>query len=371
VLSVLQADLPVLPAGLTSAAAVLDAPARPEDADAGADQRIFRLFACCIPVRGARRSTLCDLQRQSYRLIPNALYEILTVHRGRTVEEVKEALGHEHAETIDEYFAFLVEHDFGFWCDDPDAYPELDLTWEAPERVTNAIIDTGRDSRHDYARILAQLDELGCRALQLRWFHPVPLSELDAVLALTCRNRLRSLDVVVPHTDELSDEVLEALCSRHQRVFSVFVHSAPEKRVRRVRGGMAVISHRPEVVDSAAHCGQVSPAYFNVTLGAFTEAQAHNSCLNRKISVDERGEIRNCPAMPRSFGNAASTSLHAALAADGFRDLWKVSKDQVDVCRDCEFRFVCTDCRAFTQNAADPLSKPAKCAYDPYTAQWR
>jgi len=47
-----------------------------------------------------------------------------------------------------------------------------------------------------------------------------------------------------------------------------------------------------------------------------------------------------------------------------------ITKDQVAVCRDCEFRYVCTDCRAYTQDADDPYSKPAKCTYDPYTATW-
>ena len=45
---------------------------------------VFALFACCIPVKGARRSTLCDLQRGSFQFIPNGLYEILTEHAGKT-----------------------------------------------------------------------------------------------------------------------------------------------------------------------------------------------------------------------------------------------------------------------------------------------
>jgi SPASM domain peptide maturase of grasp-with-spasm system len=103
----------------------------------------------------------------------------------------------------------------------------------------------------------------------------------------------------------------------------------------------------------------------------FTESQRHNSCLNRKLSVDARGEIRNCPSMERSFGNVRDTSLHSALLHRDFRELWALNKDQVEVCKDCEFRYICVDCRAYIVNPDDRHSKPAKCGYDPYTATWR
>jgi len=40
------------------------------------------------------------------------------------------------------------------------------------------------------------------------------------------------------------------------------------------------------------------------------------------------------------------------------------------VCKDCEFRYVCTDCRAYRADAEDLYSKRARCSYDPYTATW-
>ncbi|HLL83069.1 MAG TPA: SPASM domain-containing protein, partial [Longimicrobium sp.] len=110
--------------------------------------------------------------------------------------------------------------------------------------------------------------------------------------------------------------------------------------------------------------------YFSVNLELFSEGQRFNSCLNRKISVDRFGEIRNCPSTPRSYGHVHDTSLHSALAHREFRELWEVNKDQVEVCRDCEFRYVCTDCRAYIAEPADRFSKPSKCTYDPYTARW-
>ena len=102
----------------------------------------------------------------------------------------------------------------------------------------------------------------------------------------------------------------------------------------------------------------------------FTEAQHHNTCLNRKICIDENGDIRNCPAMKKSYGNIRDTTLKEAIEKPGFKDCWTICKDQIDVCKDCEFRYMCTDCRAFIKDPENLYSQPAKCTYNPYICLW-
>jgi SPASM domain peptide maturase of grasp-with-spasm system len=132
-----------------------------------------------------------------------------------------------------------------------------------------------------------------------------------------------------------------------------------------------VLEYRTEVVDSPTCCGKIHPGYFVVDVETFAEGQRHNTCLNRKISVDARGEIRNCPSLARSYGNVREVPLHSALAQRDFTALWSINKDQIAICKDCEFRYICTDCRAYIQDAGDLYSKPSKCTYDPYTAEWQ
>jgi SPASM domain peptide maturase of grasp-with-spasm system len=330
----------------------------------------FVLFANCVPVRGARRSTICDLQRGVTHPVPNGLYEVVTAGRGRTLAELKAIYGADASEVLEEYFTFLLENDLGFWCDDPSAFPAMDLSWDYPGKVSNAIVDVGEASDHDFASLVAQLGALGCRALQLRVFAPWPLARLDEALSHTVGSRLRTVEVIFPWSDQWTAQELATVVFRHQRVSSMLVHSAPETHVQEFRPGDTPIRYTTQPIDHHSHCGQVHPGYFTATLGGFTEARGANSCLNRKISVDEYGEIRNCPSMPRGFGNAAVVPLATALEADGFREHWGVSKDQVETCRDCEFRYVCTDCRAFVRDPRDARSKPARCSYDPYTATW-
>jgi SPASM domain peptide maturase of grasp-with-spasm system len=101
------------------------------------------------------------------------------------------------------------------------------------------------------------------------------------------------------------------------------------------------------------------------------------SCLNREISIDADGNIKNCPSMKESFGNIRDTTLAEAIEKPGFKKYWDINKDQIAVCKDCEFRYICTDCRAYVEDPHDAsgpdgtnLSKPLKCGYNPYTGEW-
>jgi SPASM domain peptide maturase of grasp-with-spasm system len=117
-------------------------------------------------------------------------------------------------------------------------------------------------------------------------------------------------------------------------------------------------------------CGLIRKAFFSLNIENIRESLHHNSCLNRKISIDAEGNIKNCPSMKESFGNIKDTTLAEAIEKPGFKKYWDINKDKIHVCKDCEFRYICTDCRAYVEDPEDILSKPLKCGYNPYTGEW-
>ena len=49
--------------------------------------------------------------------------------------------------------------------------------------------------------------------------------------------------------------------------------------------------------------------------------------------------------------------------------------DNVLICRDCEYRYACFDCRPLAKASAGETAEylsapPARCTYNPYTGQW-
>lgn len=119
------------------------------------------------------------------------------------------------------------------------------------------------------------------------------------------------------------------------------------------------------------HCGIISSKYFYANVKLFTESQQHNTCLNKKVSIDKNGNIKNCPSMPKSFGNITNTTLQKTLDQPSFKNYWSISKDKIDTRKLCEFRHICTDCRAYIEDPENIYSKPLKCGYEPHTNEWK
>ncbi len=74
--------------------------------------------------------------------------------------------------------------------------------------------------------------------------------------------------------------------------------------------------------------------------------------------------------MKESFGNLTDTTLVEAIEKPGFQKTLGYKKNFITKCKDCEFRYICTDCRANLENPDDIYSAPCKCSYDPYTGEW-
>jgi SPASM domain peptide maturase of grasp-with-spasm system len=327
------------------------------------------LFSCCVAVKGNQRSLVADLQRSSFEFIPNSLFDILA-SESKSISSIKAQFNNQYDEVINEYFAFLEEKELIFFTDTPQYFPKMDLRWEEPFKITNAIIDINL-LELSWANIIQEFEELGCKHVQIRSFQHKPLSFFDDILQKCENKRLVSVELIIKWQVDFTKEQLTDFCNKYPRISTITVHSAlTDETVHSSPQGMGNVEFVTQTITSKEHCGIVSPDYFTINIKTFTEAQQHNTCLNRKISIDTEGYIRNCPSMPEHYGNIKDTTLQEAMKHPDFKKYWFVNKDQISVCKDCEFRYICTDCRAYRENPEDLYSKPLKCGYNPYTCEW-
>jgi SPASM domain peptide maturase of grasp-with-spasm system len=332
----------------------------------------FKLFADCIPVRGVVRSVIYDLGRRDFKLIPNELYDILTEYHTKTLEDINICYNNEQDEIIDEYFTFLVANEFGFYCtkEELDLFPPLPKEFDIPSAISNAIIDTNKGSNHNYGNIFSQLKELQCRFIQLRFYEFITYTDLEKILQKSSDRNIKGLDLILAFGPEFTQRKIEKLIELFP-ISKIEFHSVDKKNYGLVplkRDFEAVVLFTKNRVTDHTHCGMTDPAYFRVNKEMFLESLKFNSCLNKKISIDVNGNIKNCPSMPQSYGNIKTTTLWTVLHKQGFKKVWAIGKDKVNICRHCEFRYMCTDCRAYVKDTE--YSKPEKCNYDPFTGVW-
>lgn len=341
------------------------------------NKQYFKLFAHCIPVTGHLRSSICDLQREEIYYIPNEIAQFLSATTPMPLCEIRSAMGNCPYDW-DEYVGYLVKNELGFFTDEPECFPALPMDWLTPAYITNAIVDISEEYEVEFSRIFDQLATVGCRHLQLRFYRESSLAELDGMLALLEGTLFRSVEVIVKFSQSMNGDACEMLTNTHKRLKSIFIHSAPVTQLYKIVDktigygtNMGNIIFTEQHITSNACCGVIGPLTFSVNIRTFTEAQLFNTCLNRKVGIDTNGDIKNCPSSLEVYGNIYAHDLAAVLPGNSrYESKWHMKKNDIKVCRDCEHRFVCLDCRVYTADTGDSMSKPAKCLYNPYTAQW-
>jgi SPASM domain peptide maturase of grasp-with-spasm system len=341
----------------------------------------LHVHADCIPVKGASRSAFYDLTRQELVFFPTDYYQVLEYLGSDKLGPLLEALTcAEEKQLVTDFIHFLDHHELITFLKDPALFPPLAEHWDLPAIIQNAIVDV--DSLyHDFGLIFRDLDQLGCQQVQIRSFSNLLQTEdLYRLLAAAQHTSLQGVELLLRYDPAILDAAYIRLVEEQPLISNLTIHGAPQARTLIVDYGVDEEAGRyirkqihlvTQVIDSQLHCGVLSPQHLNApAVSNFFETKSHNGCLNRKVSVDANGEIRNCPSLPQSYGNIRDTRLPEAISKPGFQDKWHITKDQIETCRDCEFRYVCSDCRAYVDKPLDPYSKPLKCGYNPYTTEW-
>ncbi|MFD2286169.1 grasp-with-spasm system SPASM domain peptide maturase [Pedobacter petrophilus] len=335
----------------------------------------LNLFANCLLVKGANRSLICDLQLNKSYPISNGVYDILSFLKEHAIEDCIDKYGLVNEEAILSYVDFILYKELGFKDDRIlEELAPLNLSWDNFSDITNVIIEYNENLNYD-CQFIKQLFNLNVSGLEIRCYHSPNLEKLGAFLETFNGTVLNHIKLILPYSSDLNIKVLEKLIKKNLRIKNFLIHSAPSDTTFKVYKDSVQVIHFAQAINNCLFCGMIRSAYFTTNIELFTESQHHNTCLNRKLSITGDGLIKNCPSMQESYGNMLETELDNVLADKDFRKYWNLKKDDVAVCKECEFRYVCTDCRAFTEqtkknNEGLDISKPLKCGYNPYTNQW-
>lgn len=333
----------------------------------------FRLFAHCIPVKGAEESTICDLTRANIKPIPNLLFDILELSENTPVAKIKEHYKHEEDEGIDAYFEMLVKDEWAFYTDEPECFPKLSMEWDWPSTITNAIIEWSKDSPYKLLNVIDQLNELGCHSIEIRNFDHFSMAQIEELMQHISDSRINSVSLILKYHDGLAEEHLSTLLThdkQYYRLKPVLVHSAPiEKALEHESRMFDKVFWYTKTVLTPTSPDIDDERFFVVNTHAFTEAQEHNMGLNRKVGITSDGKIKNHPNHSKVFGDIKKDTIKDVIKTKDFQKVWALKKDDTAVCKDCEYRYVCTDNTEIIEKDGT-LQRIVPCAYDPYTNSW-
>lgn len=336
--------------------------------------KYFNLFSNILVTKGFSRILISDLQRNSSGLYPLELYEIIEELKCKSIENILDNYHPESRLFIKEYIDVLLEKEYGFLTDgDWDGnFPPLSYQFREPSTISNIFIEINDHIIPDTLK--ESIENLGVKHLVIYSHIKLSIKQFQDIDSQFKKSVLHGIEILSPFHDQIDINFVNNLNQTLERTYSLMFHNCPKSPFK-VKDEFRFTLYFTEEELKISSCGKVDMKYFNTHLTKVSEALHHNSCLHKKIGIDLQGNIKNCPLMGESFGNISEVSLEEALARPGFKKYWHITKDQVETCKDCEFRYICTDCRAYTErnhknSEGLDISKPLKCGYNPYTGKW-
>ncbi|MEN5232499.1 grasp-with-spasm system SPASM domain peptide maturase [Sphingobacterium faecium] len=336
--------------------------------------QVFKVFSSCLITVGAVRFLLVDVQRKIYHLLPISMYEIILKNDGSSIEDILNQFKNsspEDIEVINEYFDFLFENEIIFLCNKEIAanFKPIPLNFNYPARISNSVLAFKNLQEPETIKIiLKQLVQLNCYSVEVTILESLSdFTELTKLLELFKMFEIQDLTIFLNGNLSIDEELINVEYNFLNKI--VFYNSEYENSSYKEYSNLMIINSKHDLSDNK-HCGKVGLEFLIPGLTHISESYNHNTCLNRKISIDAQGNIKNCPSMQEHYGNINETTLEEAINKSGFKKYWNIKKDEITKCKDCEFRHICTDCRAYLDNPDDMYSAPLKCGFDPYTCEW-
>ena len=110
---------------------------------------------------------------------------------------------------------------------------------------------------------------------------------------------------------------------------------------------------------------------FMVDNSSFQKNLHWNSCWFGKAAITAKGKVIPCVfARDQVAGDLYKESLESIVFGP-LLDYWGLTHDKISTCRDCEYRYLCNDCRPWAYGyTGDLFAKTPICTYDPYEGKW-
>ncbi len=334
------------------------------------------IYPFCFITPGKKYFSIYDSMHKKMHKFDIELYDIAkNQFRNKTINDLISEFDDNDRDVILSFISYLIDNQLGRCVHDINRFPLLKEQWDSPFSIKRCMIDI-RDKWHDFSKIFNQLSSLLCPKIEIRAYRRLSIDEIDKIVKSFQDYSFRALFLVLPYDDSLfqedSVERLSAILNNEYRVMLNIYDVKEDKlpNINEIKDKNNTLSYA--IYTSSKHvtgcdcCGVINHDNFHeLAIDDVMEIKNFNGCLNRLISVDEEGAIKNCPSMTHSYGNIDSSSLIDISNTSEFRKYWYITNSMIDGCKDCELRVICHGCRAYISDPANLFSKPLKCDYQP------
>lgn len=296
-------------------------------------------------VKGYNRTCIYDLPKGTYDFIPNSLYEKLLNLEHKEKDFVYKNLDNEEKKWLE----FLIKKEYCFFANQSfkDCFIKINFDWKNPSYITNAIIDIEDNSENFNFKFL---EDLNCKHILIRFSNELSIENIINYIENNLKNiTFKSVDIV----------------------YETDTHKKNKSTFRKILKNYPIISSIQTINSLKEKTSKYFRPNFVLNTISFSESQSCNLYFNQKLYLNPfKKYLKNSPNSLVSFEIKEYTQIKKIIDSKKFKSLWKINKDKIDVCKDCEFRYMCFDDRIPEKRNDKEYFHKTECEYNPYLSLW-
>ena len=330
--------------------------------------KYYKFYACCKIVRGAGRTTVYDLQRCSFFHFPNMIMEVLLEYETKGLEALCRDYNTQKQE-LHKYLQYLLNNEIIFYTDDIDNYPDISLDIDKPFYLDfiSIEVDTLQNFKIDFLE--KSIDYTGVEHIVFIFnTNRNSINNITQLLKAINTSRLKVVTLILPY-NEMLIEGLNELKRYNERLKQIILYNKSD-----AISISKLTDYNAEIFNGSLHKLLTkkikSEKDFTLNIMSFLEAQNKNLFFNRRVYISDDGNVKPSFVDNNYYGTIEYDSLFDIVNKKGFQRIWNITKDQIEVCKNCEFRYMCPDNRIPIKNN-NKYIHTTECNYNPFTTQWK
>jgi SPASM domain peptide maturase of grasp-with-spasm system len=323
----------------------------------------IRFYECCRPVKGIKRAAIYDLQRAQIVFAPNELIDFIYINEDKTVETILEE-NHFQVDLLKKQLLYLEENELVFFPTNPGNFPKIKEIIDKPNLLEFIYlnIDTINDQKLDF---LDTIDQTGANNLVLISSKSIKKIGLEKVLSRLVTSKIKCINIIGKYHKNDFEEIKEIL-DFNSRIRRCVFFDCNDKI-----DDFEHIKFSKKVLKELFNNGIISNINFTINLESFLESKTFNLFYNQKIFIGDEGNILKYFDDKNTIGNVYKDDLIQIIKEDkSLKAFWETSKDQIEECKNCEFRYICPDNRIPLKTESKKIVHESGCIYNPETNQW-
>ncbi len=320
----------------------------------------FNLYPSCIVVKGYNKSVLMDLDENDFSFLPNLIADFITEFKASSISKIKERYSNDLQNEVADLVSKFLKAGYGILSVKKESFLPITQNYFIPYHFTSLIVQLPVFYNINETANIFQNLVVENLIVEVNNYNTEVLNDIKYLSRLVRHNTLKivsSTNIDQENSIRINDSVL-----RTAEIYHVLDGSTQNTK----HENLELIYLNSFKIKST------SDFYSNIRL--YTESLKYNSNFYKKICILNTGIIKNGFTSHHSFGyinKLEKKSFLKLVSSSKFRELEMVSKDRLDICKHCEFRYMCVDSRVPIKRNSHEWYFETECNYNPYIAKWQ